>query len=300
MTILCGTDFSDHAAEAARVAAGIAARLGLPLRLVHVVPPERVGGEDTQQGPAGVEASARIVDEALRLRLAFGIEIEGRTESGHADEILVSLAERTGARWIVLGSLGTRDQHQWLLGSVAERVAQASAVPVLVVRNGARIEAWTNGGASLRVLAGVEPTPGSLAALRWASGLRAIGPTKLVVARIAWPVHEHGRLGIPPPVPLDRLRPELEAALLDETRTWADIEPGADVAFVVRAGFGRVDVHLTQVAEELGTDLLVVGSHRRATVARLWQGSVSRGVLHGAPMSVACVPAESNVPAQRS
>jgi nucleotide-binding universal stress UspA family protein len=36
--------------------------------------------------------------------------------------------------------------------------------------------------------------------------------------------------------------------------------------------------------------LLVVGTHQRAGIARLWQGSVSRGVLHAAAMSVACVP----------
>ena len=289
MAILCGTDFSPHAAEAARIAAGIAARLDLPLRLVHVLPKDR--GGDAAQAPAADEAHARLREESSLLRAAFRIEVEGSVESGHAEDALVSFAARTGARWIILGSLGTREQRRWLLGSVAERVAQSATVPVLVVRDGARIEAWTKGGLPLRILAGVETTPGSLAALRFARELRAIGPTKLVVARIAWPVDEHARLGIPPPMPLDRLRPELEAALLDETQTWAGIEPGADVSFVVRAGFGRVDVHLTQVAEELGTDLLVVGSHRRARIARLWQGSVSRGVLHGAPMSVACVPA---------
>lgn len=285
MGILCGTDFSRHAAEAARVAAGIAVRLELPLRLVHVVPKERSDEDEV------AEADERLREEVARIRAGFRVEIDGSVTTGHADEVLVSLAESTDARWVVLGSLGAREQRRWLLGSVAERVAQAASVPVLVVRDGTRIESWAKGGSPLRVLAGVEPTPGSLAALRWAHGLRAIGPTKLVVARIAWPVDDHGRLGIPPPIPLDCLRPELEAALLDETQTWAGIEPGPDVSFVMRAGFGRVDVHLTQVAEELESDLLVVGSHRRARIARLWQGSVSRGVLHGASMSVACVPA---------
>lgn len=284
MSILCGTDFSARASGTARVAAGIAARLGVPLKLVHV---RLDAGEPTSRA---VSSLARVTDEARHLRSTFHIDVEGTVEPGFADESLVSFASRLGARLVVVGSLGTRDQHHWLLGSVAERVAQTSPVPVLVVRDVEKLESWTMGGHTLRVTAGVEPTEGSLAALRWASDLRAIGATKLVVARIAWPVDEHGRLGIPPPMPLDRLRPELESALLDETRTWAAIEPGTDISFLVRAGWGRVDVHLCQVAEELGTDLLVVGSHRRATIARLWQGSVSRGVLHGASMSVACVP----------
>jgi nucleotide-binding universal stress UspA family protein len=289
VTILCGTDFSEHAAAAARVAAGIAARLEVPLRLVHVVS-EREGRART---PAFDAANARLRDEVVRLRPGSAIEIEGCLESGPPEEVLASLGEGLGARLIVVGSLGTRKQHRWLLGSVAERVAQLSPVPVLVVRDGARLEAWARTENPLRVMVGVEPTPGSLVALRWASGLRAIGPTKLVVARVAWPVEEHRRLGVPPPIPLDRLRTEVESALLDETRAWAGMEPGADLSFVVRAGFGRVDTHLTQLAEEAGADLLVVGSHHRATVARLWQGSVSRSVLHGAPMSVACIPPEA-------
>jgi len=64
-----------------------------------------------------------------------------------------------------------------------------------------------------------------------------------------------------------------------------DVEP-----FVVRPGWGRVDSHLTQLAAEAEVDLLVVGTHKRAGIARLWQGAVSRGVLHGASMSVACIP----------
>ena len=279
MTILCGTDFSAPASVAARVAAGIASKLAVPLRLVHVS--DRI--ED-----AAVE---QVHEEARRLQSAFDLEAEGLVETGFPDERLASLASSPGVRLLVVGSLGARRQSRWLLGSVAERTAQASPVPVLVVRGGSELESWTKGRHVLRVTAGVEPTPGSLAALRWAKGLREIGATKLVVARIVWPVDEHRRMAIPPPIPLDRLRPELESALLDETRTWAsEIELGPDVSFIVGAGWGRFDVRLCQVAEELGPDLLVVGSHRRAAIARLWQGSVSRGVLHGAPMSVACVP----------
>jgi nucleotide-binding universal stress UspA family protein len=58
----------------------------------------------------------------------------------------------------------------------------------------------------------------------------------------------------------------------------------------VSPGWGRVDTHLTLLAAESKVDLLVVGTHQRAGAARLWQGSVSRGVLHEALGNVACVP----------
>ena len=53
---------------------------------------------------------------------------------------------------------------------------------------------------------------------------------------------------------------------------------------------GRVDSALIQFARERAHDLLVVGSHQRQGFQRLWQTSVSRGVLHHAPMGVAVVP----------
>jgi len=188
-------------------------------------------------------------------------------------------------------TLGEGKQQRWLLGSVAERVAQASTAPVLVVRDGGSLEAWGRGERALRVMVGVELTPTSKAVLQWAGELRAIGPCELLVAQIAWPAEEHQRLGVPTPMPLDQLRPELEQVLLRDLEQWAGEQPQpGDRSFIVKPGWGRVDRHLTLLAEKSKVELLVVGAHQRAGIARLWQGSVSRGVLHAAAMSVACVP----------
>ena len=45
------------------------------------------------------------------------------------------------------------------------------------------------------------------------------------------------------------------------------------------------------MAHEEQADLIVVGSHQRHGLSRLAHPSVSRAVLHHAPMNVACVPA---------
>lgn len=92
-------------------------------------------------------------------------------------------------------------------------------------------------------------------------------------------------------MPLDRLRPEIDEPLVCDLRAWAGDLPGeGETTFTVSPGRGRVDVHLARLAAEAKADLLVVGTHQRAGVARLWQGSVSRGVLHHAACNVACVP----------
>jgi cation:H+ antiporter len=79
--------------------------------------------------------------------------------------------------------------------------------------------------------------------------------------------------------------------LVRDLERWAGVLAGpGETSFLVRPGWGRVDVHLTRLAADLAADLIVVGTHHRSGVARVWQGSVSREVLHGASTSVACVP----------
>lgn len=104
-------------------------------------------------------------------------------------------------------------------------------------------------------------------------------------------------MGVYSPMPLDRLRPELAQVLLRDLEQWAGEQPRPETSFIVKPGWGRVDRHLTLLAAESKVDLLVVGTHQRALIARLWQGSVSRGVLHAAAMSVACVPLRAAIDA---
>jgi nucleotide-binding universal stress UspA family protein len=102
---------------------------------------------------------------------------------------------------------------------------------------------------------------------------------------------EHFRFGIPSPVPLDHLRPELQELLMRDLRSWAgDLSGDGDTTFTVSPGWGRIDAQLALLAAGAKADLLVVGTHQRAGNALFWQGSVSRGVLHKASCNVVCVP----------
>jgi nucleotide-binding universal stress UspA family protein len=292
MTVVSGIDFSENGTRAALAAAAIAKRLNVSLRLVHVIdgPGAEPGVTDTQDR-AHDELRERLHAQAKEIGESFGIETTSVVVPGFAHQKLIDIAVDEKAGLIVLASLGREKQHQWLLGSVAERVAQASPIPVLIVRESGSIEAWARGEKPLRVLVGVEIGATSKAALRWASKLREIGPCDLLVTHVSWPFADQTRLGIPSPVPLDHLRPEVHEYLVRELREWAGKLPGeGETTFSVRPGLGRIDAHLASLASELKADLLVVGAHQRASSARLWQGSVSRGTLHNAPCNVACVP----------
>jgi len=289
--IIAGTDFSGNATQAARAAASIAKRLGVPLKLVYIL--EELTAELAITNDPGIydPLRKRLREQAAEIGRQFGIDVEPIAEPGFACEKLIQIARVHHAGMIVVSALGERKQHQWLMGSVAERLAQLSPLPVLIVRDGARIEAWANGNSELRTMVGVEIGSTSKAALRWASELRAMGRCNLTVTHIAWPFGEHFRLGIPSPVPLDSLRPELRELLIRDLRAWASEVPGAaEASFNVSPGWGRIDFHLAVLAREAQADLLIVGTHQRSASARLWQGSVSRGVLHNATCNVVCVP----------
>lgn len=294
MAIVCGTDFSERSVQAGRVAGAIARRLGERLELVHAV--EGLGAEDAiaVEAPELAPARARLEEQAEALARA-GTSVEAVLRGGPADEVLVAHASRTSAKMIVVSSLGESKRVRWLVGSVAERTAQASTVPVLVTRKATPLEAWALGEGALRALVATDLEPSSQAALAWVAGLGAVGRLEVTALHLAWPLREHERLGVEGPAPLDRLRPEVEGALARELEACLASAGLRGAKLDLRPSVGRADVDLLRIAGEIHADLVVVGSHQRAGLDRVLHGSVARGVLHGAPMSVACVPATASV-----
>ena len=291
MSIVCGTDFSLNARKASEVAAALAARMGWPLSLVHVIEEFRVEALLDPAREARAESlNRRLEHEAQELTARHGAKVEPIAVRGVAYEALAELARDQRAPFVVVASLSEPERH-WALGSVAERVAQCSPVPVLVIREAERLLAWLRGERALRVMVGVDGGETSRSALDFAASLRGFGPVDLLLTRIVWPMGEYSRYGLSPPVPVDRLRPELEALLIRDLEAWAGNVAGeGSLQIAVRPGLGRVDTHLDCAAREADVDLVVVGTEQRSAPARLWQASVSRGVLHAASANVASVP----------
>jgi nucleotide-binding universal stress UspA family protein len=96
----------------------------------------------------------------------------------------------------------------------------------------------------------------------------------------------------------DRIRDSLveRLALIFRAR-----EPRVDVDFCVHTRLGFPDKEILALAEEIGADLIIVGSHDRGPVGRLLIGSVSEAVLRGAhcPVLVARLKGYAHVELQR-
>ena len=291
MLILCGTDFTPAAAAAAEVAANFSARTGDLLLLVHAI-----------EAQGDVSALEQLRAEAERLRQIIpDLHVETQLETGNADEVLTGQGRRFAAAWaqgghqprlIVVASLGRRDSLRWVLGSVAERTAQTSPVPVLVVREAKRFVSWLRGESRLRVVVGFDFSEPATAALRWVSELCGVAPCDVVVGHVSGPPEESKRLAGRRAVAAFENGPELDMRIKRDIdsrlreHVWKDGPP----SIRIQLASGRRASTLAELAAQEQADLLVVGSRRSHGAGRRWQETVSRGALYHATMSVACVP----------
>jgi nucleotide-binding universal stress UspA family protein len=286
MRILCGSDFSPSAVEAATVAAHWSSRTGGELLLLHVCRPAR-GADSREQRERLIQEGKRLQDLGARVsRLDVMI--------GEIDETILQEAGHRRADLIVLGPLGERVKEHWLTGSIATRVARDSPVPVLVVRRGARLESWLRGERGLKLLTGFERGESTDAALRWAAETARLGHCELTVIQLVMPGPENRRAhSVGPGMGLN-LQPDTERQLLDQLKTHVAQEVGdVPVRLLVKPALGRIDRHLAMEAEDLDVDLVVVGSHQRHGFQRWWSGSVSHGLLNAAGVSVVVVPSKA-------
>src|SRR5690242_6056462 len=135
-TVAVGTDGSPTAAQAVAAAAEVARRSGSRLVLLSAY---REAGEGPSD-PSGEEAEwainpvARLrellarQEEELRGR---GLEVTTLLEPGHPADVLVRLADTSGADLLVIGNKGIRRR---VLGSVPNSVTHHAPCAVLVVK----------------------------------------------------------------------------------------------------------------------------------------------------------------------
>jgi nucleotide-binding universal stress UspA family protein len=298
--ILLATDFSEPAARAAQLAEAMARRTGHHLVLLHVAaaPTDR---------PLELAADARAFEAALRERardelaaLASGMRardllVEERLEVGDPAEVIAAVAREVNAGLVVLGNHGRRALARLVLGSVARGTLSLTDRPVLVARadcTGEALVEWASGRRALRVVVGVDRSPGSAAALAWVGWLRGVGRVDVRVVHAYNTVLETLRLGLRPAA---EVTGDLSSTLERELRTLVGSLPGEGlVSLVLRDDDDRRAAEvLAREASQSEADLLVVGVHARTRLQRMWLGATGELLLRAAPVPVVCVPAVS-------
>lgn len=296
MHILCPTDFSESAQRAADVAAVLAARMKMPLKLQHSAPDAVVSVEMPVITQIEERAKAALEAEATRLR-AHGAEVETDLHFGRAVDDVVQGAHRENTRMVVLGSAGRGLAGRWLTGNVAERVAEAVPVPTLVVRQPGPLLKWLQEGGSLKVLCGVDFSITADAALLAIKSLAKLAPCEVDAAFVEWPHDWPWQAGEGASPEGDaEWKETMESHQRDLWERVSSLLEGVPVRAHVRGTGGRLDYEFVRLAEEMGSGLLVVGAHQWHGLQRLRGPSFSRGVLGQASRNVLCVPLASYTP----
>ncbi|MGH9029134.1 MAG: universal stress protein [Acidimicrobiales bacterium] len=139
--IVVGTDGSNTAGLAVALAADLARQHGAVLHLVNAykVPNNAAVGlagptvvtSEEMSAEAFMDASKRVLAEAAK---AAGAEkVESHSAVGSAADVLIDVAEATGADLIVVGSKGMRGARR-MMGSVPNTVAHRAPCHVLVAK----------------------------------------------------------------------------------------------------------------------------------------------------------------------
>ncbi len=293
MTIVCATDFSEWGKAAEDAAAAIAGRLGEPLWLLHVQEPDVEVMDAAAAEKVRGFLEERLVETAARLAPTAKSVVQTALKSGRVVTTLRQFAQHQRARLLVVGSAGHGASSLLRLGGTSEAVASGTDVPVLVVREGESFTDWAK-GAPLRVLVGLDEDSSSASALRWVTALRKVAPVDVVLGRVyyAGEAHEHygftgRRFSFTDPDPV------LESLIERDLKRAVPELPGTGELFYrAKLGISRVAEHLLELGESERCQLVVVGSHRRTGLARMW--SVSAATLHLSRMSVAVVPPDES------
>lgn len=224
------------------------------------------------------------IEKYLR-RVAFQLTNEGypttwRLRRGSPAEAILDTAERERCTLIALTTHGRTGAERWVLGSVAERILQASPVPVLVDRS--RSSSLSRGRReSLPVRNFLVPLDGSR------GSLGALGP----VLELARPVDAHVTLlHVTEPSPYDGRWDSP-----DETLQAADhLLREACIPARVELRKGDPSEEILKTSEEKSIDLIAMTTHGRSGPSRWVFGSVAAKILRAASVPLLVVRHSQN------
>jgi len=132
--VLVGFDGSEGSEQALNRAMMLLDEYGeLIILAVITSPSDKVFFDDEVYKNLRLKAR-NLVDDVIADLGSHEYEIKGMVEEGDPATIIIDVSNRLDVDLIVLGSRGQSELGQYLIGSVANKVVQYAAKPVMVVR----------------------------------------------------------------------------------------------------------------------------------------------------------------------
>lgn len=303
--IVVPLDGTAHAEGALPLAVSTARRLGAPLHVVRVHEPVRVPHgnplpPDTRRAIENADRRAREHEgrylKAMAAQLLDDPEVAVGTAllDGPVGGAIASYARDREAALVVMSPRARSGVGRALAGSVSEQVIRRAGVPVLLAHPDAEPADVAGRGGFRRILVPLDGSEHAETILESAVGV-ADGPhASFVLLHVVAPELSYD-LGFSSFVPEDEpLSPWREDVAAEGTLEMLDaalylLERGFDVETRI-AWSARPGEAITEVAGQVGADLVAIATHGRGWLGRLLFGSVTRSVLQHAdgPVLVAC------------
>lgn len=237
-----------------------------------------------------------------------GAKVHARVAHGAPADVILDTAEREGATMIALSTHGRTGLARWALGSVAEKVARTSDVPVLLVRSfrrGAAGDLEPTVAQEIpfrRILVPVDGSATSMSAVAPAVKFAQLYGSDIFVLHVETPY-------VPPSPVLPGMEMVLPSSVPPATPSDRDEVTAKAAKFFVQAGLkaarqttvGEPAAEIIDLSINRGMDLIAMGTHGRTGLARWSLGSVAERVLRSgeAPLLLVRAPATAAKPPRK-
>jgi nucleotide-binding universal stress UspA family protein len=286
--ILLATDGSEDAELAATTAVGLAMVTSSELHVVHVgsAVPEHFEPTGTEAAQKMDQEATRILEEQVKkIENIGGTIAQSHLRVGDAAREIVELAEELGVGLIAVGSRGRGRLRRLAMGSVSDAVVRHAHCGVMVVR-------WKPVVFPTKILLATDGSQEAILAAQTVADLVERTGSELHVEHAGWVFHGVYSGWNLAPLPAGFSQAELDQGARKLLEAEVERIEGAGTQ-VTRPHLrsGRADEEIVVLAEELGTDLIVLGCRGLGGVRRALMGSVSESVVRHAhcPVLVARV-----------
>ncbi len=224
-----------------------------------------------------------------------GIEAACCVDEGFpADRITHHVESDPAVAMVVMATHGRSGMQRWFLGSVADKVFHAVRKPVLIVRPPAKSQPVLTKQQYKTILVPLDGSPIAAQALDLAQQIgQATGATLLLLGAV--PDVTDLIMGVGDTLPLwmeEQLQEEKErlTKYLDLTAQQYAATGGTVRTKVV---YGRAAEEILHACTDEKADLIVMASHGRSGIQRLWYGSVATKVVNAAAVPLIIIHASA-------
>jgi nucleotide-binding universal stress UspA family protein len=260
--------------------------------LLYVVNPKSLASEfvDVESYVEVENESAKSLIRNMAKELQQnGIETTAAIIKGRTAKTIIEYAKQWGADLLIIGSNQSRGLATFFLGNTASEVIRHAPCTVEIIKKtSVKSEKREQG---MKILLATDGSPCSLAAAHsitereWSSGSKIKVVSVIPAGKGAQsPLQGIGFIG-----PDLAEQNYLIEPVQDDIRTTTKIIEEAGLPVSQELLSGNPKEVIIEHAKTWNADLIVVGSHGRRGLARLFEGSVSEAVVMRAPCAVAVV-----------